>query len=61
MKDHRLRPALFCKSIGCRAKPNELVNKIDRPNARPKEMQDLVLELFLELEASDEQFNALFF
>ena len=36
------------------------VNKIDRPNARPEEMQDAVLELFLELDAKEEQFDAPF-
>ena len=36
------------------------VNKIDRPGARPKEVIDDVLELFMELEASDEQLDATF-
>ena len=48
------------KALAAGLNPVVFVNKIDRPNARPKEMQDLVLELFLELEASDEQFNAPF-
>ena len=48
------------KALAAGLNPVVFVNKIDRPNARPKEMQDLVLELFLELEASDEQFNTPF-
>ncbi len=35
--------------------PIVVLNKIDRPNARPVEVIDEVLELFIELEASDEQ------
>ncbi len=36
------------------------INKIDRPEARPKEVIDEVLELFLELDASDEQLDCPF-
>ncbi len=36
------------------------VNKIDRPEARPNEVIDEVLELFLELDASDEQLDCPF-
>ncbi len=36
------------------------VNKIDRPEARPNEVVDEVLELFLDLEASDEQLDCPF-
>ena len=36
------------------------VNKIDRPKARPKEVVDEVLELFLDLDASDEQLECPF-
>ena len=39
-------------------KPIIVVNKIDRPNSDPLGVQDKVLELFLELDATDEQFNA---
>jgi len=35
--------------------PIVVVNKIDRPTARPEEVVDEVLELFIELGASDEQ------
>ena len=36
------------------------INKIDRPEARPAEVIDEVLELFLELDASDEQLECPF-
>ncbi len=36
------------------------INKIDRPEARPKEVVDEVLELLLELDASDEQLDCPF-
>ena len=36
------------------------INKIDRPEARPAEVVDEVLELFLELDASDEQLDSPF-
>ncbi|MHB1418119.1 MAG: translational GTPase TypA [Bacillota bacterium] len=34
-----------------------VINKIDRPNARPAEVHDEVLELFMELEANNEQMD----
>ncbi len=46
------------KALSLNLKPIIVVNKIDRPNARPYEVIDDVLELFLELEATDEQFNS---
>ena len=36
------------------------INKIDRPEARPEEVIDEVLELFMDLDASDEQLDAPF-
>lgn len=36
------------------------INKIDRPEARPKEVIDEVLELFMDLDASDEQLDCPF-
>lgn len=36
------------------------VNKIDRPEARPEEVMDEVLELFLELDAGDDQLDSPF-
>lgn len=39
-------------------KPIVVINKVDRETADPKKVHDLVLELFLELEATEDQFNA---
>ncbi len=36
------------------------VNKLDKPNARPDEVVDEVLELFMDLDASDEQLDCSF-
>ena len=36
------------------------INKIDRPEARPSEVIDEILELFIELDASDEQLDCPF-
>lgn len=41
-------------------KPIVVVNKIDREHADPHKVHDQVLELFLELHATEEQFNAPF-
>ena len=46
------------KALSLNIKPIIVVNKIDRPNARPHEVVDEVLELFLELDATDDQFNS---
>ena len=46
------------KALSLDLHPIIVVNKIDRPNARPYEVIDEVLELFLELEATDDQFNS---
>jgi len=45
------------KALEQKLTPVVVVNKIDRPNARPEEVVDEVLELFIELEASDEQLD----
>lgn len=37
-----------------------VVNKMDRPDARPKEVVDEVLELFMDLDANDEQLDSPF-
>lgn len=37
-----------------------VINKIDRENANPQKIHDQVLELFMELNATDEQFNSPF-
>jgi GTP-binding protein len=41
-------------------KPIVLINKMDRPHIEPQKVHDKVLELFLELDATEEQFNAVF-
>jgi len=46
------------KALSLDLRPIIVVNKIDRPNARPEEVVDEILELFLELEATDDQFNS---
>ena len=43
------------KALELNLKPIVVVNKIDRPQARPAEVVDEVLDLFIELGASDEQ------
>ncbi len=48
------------KALSAGLLPVVFINKIDRPNAEAEKVQELVLELFLELEANDEQFNAPF-
>ena len=45
------------KSIEAGVKPVVVVNKVDRPNADPKRVVDEVLELFIELGASDDLLN----
>jgi GTP-binding protein len=43
------------KALGLGKKPLVVVNKIDRPGARPEEVVDEVLDLFIELGANDDQ------
>ena len=43
------------KALGLGKKPIVVLNKIDRPGARPKEVVDEVLDLFIELGADEEQ------
>ncbi len=43
------------KALGLGKKPLVVVNKIDRPGARPVEVVDEVLDLFIELGANEEQ------
>ncbi len=45
------------KALGMDKKILVVVNKIDRPGARPNEVIDEILELFMELDASDEQLD----
>ena len=43
------------KAIGLGKKPIVVVNKIDRPGARPAEVVDEILDLFIELGADEDQ------
>src|SRR6186713_2810314 len=45
------------KALENGAKPIVVINKIDRENARPHKVLDLVFELFMELNASDLQLD----
>ncbi len=45
------------KALGLHKKPLVVVNKIDRPGARPKEVVDEVIDLFIELGASEDQLD----
>ncbi len=45
------------KSLDIGLKPLVVINKIDKAAARPEEVVEEVLELFMELDASDEQLN----
>jgi len=48
------------KALGHGLAPVVVINKVDRENAEPELVQDQILELFLELNADEEQFNAPF-
>ena len=43
------------KALGLGKKPLVVVNKVDRPGARPKEVVDEVIDLFIELGANEDQ------
>ncbi|MDE1171881.1 MAG: translational GTPase TypA [Verrucomicrobium sp.] len=45
------------KALAVGAKPIVVLNKVDRENARPNIVLDMVFELFLELNATDEQLD----
>lgn len=46
------------KALALNLVPIIVVNKVDRPNARPYEVVDEVLELFMDLDATDEQLDS---
>ncbi len=48
------------KALGLNLKVIVVINKIDRPDARIAEVKDEVLELFMELDANDEQLDSPF-
>jgi len=45
------------KSLELGLKPIVVINKIDKPAARPEEVQEMIYELFLDLGATDEQLD----
>src|SRR5437660_4912559 len=45
------------KALENSAQPIVVINKIDRENARPHEVLDMVFELFVELKATDQQLD----
>ena len=45
------------KSLAMGLKPIVVINKIDRPGATPEKVLDQVIELFIELDATDEQLD----
>ena len=45
------------KSLALNLKPIVVINKIDRPGAEPQKVLDQVMELFIELEANDDQLD----
>ncbi len=45
------------KSLALGLKPIVVINKIDRPGATPEKVVDQVIELFIELDATDEQLD----
>ncbi|MDD5144707.1 MAG: translational GTPase TypA [Candidatus Pacebacteria bacterium] len=45
------------KSLALGLKPIVVINKIDKPTARPKEVCEMIFELFLNLGANDEQLD----
>ncbi|MBZ1356711.1 MAG: translational GTPase TypA [Candidatus Nealsonbacteria bacterium] len=47
------------KSLDLGLKPIVVINKIDKPAARPEDVKEMVYELFLDLGANDEQLNFL--
>ena len=60
MRVRRLRLVSSSKGLGRGIESGGLREQDRPPNARPEEMQDAVLELFLELDAKEEQFDAPF-
>jgi GTP-binding protein len=45
------------KALGHKLRPIVVINKIDRPDARPDEVLDMVFDLFVSLDATDEQLD----
>ena len=45
------------KALENKAKPIVVINKVDRENARPHKVLDMIFDLFVELKANDEQLD----
>lgn len=45
------------KALGLGLKPIVVINKVDKPNCRPEEVQELVFDLMFNLNASEEQLD----
>ncbi|MDQ3073282.1 MAG: translational GTPase TypA [Bacteroidota bacterium] len=48
---------VLAKALHLGLKPIVVINKVDKPNCRPDEVQEHVFELFYNLEATEEQLN----
>lgn len=46
---------VLAKALAMNLKTIVIINKIDRPDARPQEVADMILELYMDLGATDEQ------
>ena len=58
LKDLFRRPVLYCeKSLALGYRPIVLINKIDRGDARPDAVLNEVFDLFVGLDATDEQLD----
>ncbi len=45
------------KALELKLKPVVVINKIDKPDARPEEVHEMIFDLFIELEANDGQLD----
>lgn len=45
------------KALELGLKPLVVINKIDKPTARPNEVIDMLFDLFIQLDATDEQLD----
>src|SRR4030081_1357613 len=48
---------VLMKALEANLKPIVLINKIDRPDARPQEVLNEIYDLFIDLDANDEQLD----